>query len=55
MVWIVDAGVGTQYVHTVEVLVTKIVDTVEVISTRVLLPLVIVLVTGQVVTVATIL
>lgn len=52
---VVDPGGGTQYVHTVEVLVTKMVDTVEVISTEVLLPLVMVLVTGHVVKVVTIL
>lgn len=41
--------------HTIEVLVTKMVDTVEVISTEVLLPLVMVLVTGHVVKVVRIL
>ena len=52
---VVDPGGGTQYVHTVEVLVTKMVDTVEVVSTEVLLPLVMVLVTGHVVKVVRIL
>ncbi len=51
----VDADGATQYVHTVEVLVMKTVDIVEVISTEVLLPLVMVLVTGHVVNVVTIL
>lgn len=55
MVSTVDAGGATQYVHTVEVLVMKTVDIVEVISTEVLLPLVMVLVTGHVVKVVTIL
>ena len=51
----VDGGGGTQYVHTVEVLVTKTVETVEVVSREVILPLVMVLVTGHVVKVATML
>lgn len=45
----VEAGGGTQYVHTVDVLVMKTVEMVEVVSSEVLLPLVTVLVTGHVV------
>lgn len=47
----VEASGGTHCVQTVEVLVIKTVDIVDVVSTKVVLPLVTVLVTGHVVNV----
>lgn len=49
----VEAGGGTHSVQTVDVLVTKIVEIVDVVSREVIVPLVIVLVTGHVVNVVT--